>query len=261
MARRRSTDPGRNGSNRPEIYLRGHLAHSFAGWLQTFRRTKLYDLCAAAPLIAWYLFGVKQMVPVAAGEITLIALFIQTDVSVLPFELVLGTLSKICCLAFLAVLVVMFAIRRPPKLYSTGFYARFVALAGTWVSVGILQLPPQQLSSLGFFTSVLLTIVGMTFATCSVLALARSMSIMPEARRLVTRGPYSLVRHPLYLGEMVATAGLAIQYLMPWALVVLAAHCLFQFERMKNEERVLMKAFPEYKDYMARTARLLPSIY
>jgi hypothetical protein len=50
--------------------LRGHLAHSFADWLQAFQRTKLYDLCAAAPLIAWYLFGVKQMVPVTANEIT-----------------------------------------------------------------------------------------------------------------------------------------------------------------------------------------------
>jgi protein-S-isoprenylcysteine O-methyltransferase Ste14 len=216
----------------PKI-LRGHLAHSFADWLRAFRRTKVYDLCAAAPLI----------VPIAAGEITLIRLFIQTDVSVLPFSLVLSALSKICSLAFLAVLVVMFAIRRPPKLHSKGLYARFVALAGTWVSVGIVQLPPQQLSSLGFFASILLLIAGMTFATCSALALARSMSIMPEARQLVTRGP--LVRHPLYLGEMAATAGVAMQYLMPWALVVLAAHCFFQFERMKNEERVLMEAFPE----------------
>jgi protein-S-isoprenylcysteine O-methyltransferase Ste14 len=30
---------------------------------------------------------------------------------------------------------------------------------------------------------------------------------------------------------------------------------------MKNEERILMEAFPEYKDYMARTARLLPGLY
>jgi protein-S-isoprenylcysteine O-methyltransferase Ste14 len=204
---------------------------------------------------------VKQIVPVTAGEITLIRLFIQTDVAVLPFSLVLGAVSKICSLAFLAALIVMLAIRRPPKLHSKGFYGRFVALAGTWVSVGIVQLPPQQLSSLGFFASFLLLIAGMTFATCSLLALARSMSIMPEARQLVTRGPYSLVRHPLYLGEVVAAAGVAMQYLMPWALVVLAAHCFFQFERMKNEERVLMEAFPEYKDYMAQTARLLPGLY
>jgi protein-S-isoprenylcysteine O-methyltransferase Ste14 len=245
----------------PPSVLRGHLAHSFADWLQAFRRTKVYDLCAAAPLIAWYLLGAKQFVPLIAGEITLISLFIQTDVSVLPFSLVLSALSKICSLAFLVVLVVMFALRRPPKLRSKGLYARFVALAGTWVGVGIVQLPPQQLSSLGYFASILLLIAGMTFATCSVLALARSVSIMPEARQLVMRGPYSLVRHPLYLGEMAANAGLAIQYLMPWALVVLAAHCFFQFERMKNEERVLMEAFPEYKGYTARTARLLPGLY
>ena len=87
------------------------------------------------------------------------------------------------------------------------------------------------------------------------------MSIMPEARQLVTRWPYSVIRHPLYLGEMAATAGVAMQYLMPWALVVFAVNCFFQFERMKNEERILMEIFPEYKEHMRRTARLLPGLY
>jgi protein-S-isoprenylcysteine O-methyltransferase Ste14 len=229
--------------------------------LQAFRRTKTYDFCAAAPLIAWYSFGVAQTLSTIAGEFALIRLVIQTDASVLPASLVLSAISKICSLAFLAILVVMFTVRHPPKLYANGFYPRFVALAGTWVGVGIVQLPPQQLSSLGSFASILLIFAGTTFATCSVLALRRSISIMPEARRLVTRGPFSFIRHPLYLGEMVATAGLAVQYLMPWALVVLGLHWFFQLERMRNEERVLVEAFPEYKGYMARTARLLPGIY
>jgi protein-S-isoprenylcysteine O-methyltransferase Ste14 len=36
---------------------------------------------------------------------------------------------------------------------------------------------------------------------------------------------------------------------------------MFQFERVKNEERVLARAFPNYAGYIARTARLLPGVY
>jgi hypothetical protein len=30
---------------------------------------------------------------------------------------------------------------------------------------------------------------------------------------------------------------------MPWALMLLGLHCFFQFERMRNEEQVLIRAF------------------
>jgi protein-S-isoprenylcysteine O-methyltransferase Ste14 len=229
--------------------------------LKAIRHTKFYDLFAAAPFIAWCLIAAVQAYPLAAGQIALIKIFIQTDVSDLPGTLVLSAISKICSLAFLAVLVVMFAARRPPKRHAQGLYPRFVAVAGTWVSVGIVQLPPQQISPLFYVVSLFLLTVGTAFAICSVIALARSISIMPEARHLVMWGPYSLVRHPLYLAEMTATAGLAMQYLMPWALVLLGLLCFFTFERMKNEERVLIEAFQNYRDYMARTARLLPGFY
>ncbi|MGA8651046.1 MAG: isoprenylcysteine carboxylmethyltransferase family protein [Xanthobacteraceae bacterium] len=237
------------------------MTYSVTDRFKTIRRTKAYDLFAAAPLIAWYLIVVAKAFPTTAQEIALIKLFVETDPSALPVNLVLSAISKICSLAFLAVLVVMFAARRPPKRHAHGFYPRFVAVVGTWLSVGIAQLPPQQISAELYFVSLLLLIGGTAFAICSVIALARSISILPEARRLVTRGPYSLIRHPLYLGELVATAGLAMQFLMPWALVLLGLHCFFQFERMKNEERVLIEAFQNYRDYMARTARLIPGLY
>ena len=35
---------------------------------------------------------------------------------------------------------------------------------------------------------------------------------MPEARRLVTGGPYALARHPLYTVEMVTICGTALQF-------------------------------------------------
>jgi hypothetical protein len=58
------------------------------GRLKALRRTKLYDLFAAAPLIAWYLFCAVHMLPSLADQVALVELFVRTDPSVLPAFLV-----------------------------------------------------------------------------------------------------------------------------------------------------------------------------
>jgi protein-S-isoprenylcysteine O-methyltransferase Ste14 len=231
------------------------------GRLEALRRTKLYDLIAAAPLITWYLFCAAQMLPSLAQQVALVTLFVRTDPSVLPATLLFSTVSQVSTLVFLVVLVVMFTVRHIPRRAAPGFYPRFAAVAGTFLSVGFVLLPPRELSSALHLASLLLVIAGTGFAICAVLVLGRSISILPEARRLVTRGPYALVRHPLYLGEIVALAGVALQYLSAWALLLLGLVSAFQLQRMKYEERVLFQIFPEYGDYMARTARLVPGVY
>jgi len=228
---------------------------------ETLRRTKLYDLFAAAPLIAWYGFAAVQMLPLVTQQIELVKLFFQTDPSVLPAELVLSAVAHVTTLAFLAILVVTFAVRHVPQRTAPGFYPRCAAAAGTFLSLGIVQLPPHELSFALYIGSLLLTIGGTGLAIYAALVLGRSISILPEARRLVTRGPYALVRHPLYLGEIVAIAGIALQYLSAWALLLWALVCAFQLQRMRYEERVLFQVFPKYGDYMARTARLMPGMY
>jgi protein-S-isoprenylcysteine O-methyltransferase Ste14 len=228
---------------------------------KAIRRTKLYDLFAAAPLIAWFVFCATQTLPSVVRQVALVKLVVQTDPSVLPASLVLSSVSRVITLVFFAVMVVMFAVRQVPQRTALGFYPRCTAVAGTFLGVGMLLLPPQELSSAVYLASLLLIISGTAFAICAGLVLGRSISILPEARRLVTWGPYALVRHPLYLGEIVAMVGVALQYLSAWAFVLLGLLCVFQLLRMKNEERVLFQVFPEYGDYMARTARLVPGVY
>jgi len=229
--------------------------------LKAARRTKLYDLFAAAPLIAWYFFCAMQMLPLVAQQIALVNLFVRTDPTVLPTALILSTLSHVSMLAFFTVLVVIFAIRCVPQRTAPGLYPRFWAVTGTFLSIGILLLPMQELSSGLYLLSLILIISGTLFALYAALVLGRSISIVPEARRLVTWGPYALVRHPLYLGEIVAVAGVALQCLSAWALLLLGLVWAFQLQRMKYEELVLFQIFPEYRDYMARTARLVPGVY
>jgi hypothetical protein len=54
---------------------------------------------------------------------------------------------------------------------------------------------------------------------------------------------------------------IALENLSGWALLLLGLQFAFQLQRMKNEERVLFKVFPEYGNYMAQTARLVPGVY
>jgi protein-S-isoprenylcysteine O-methyltransferase Ste14 len=231
------------------------------GRLKALRRTKLYDLFAAAPLIAWYGFCAAQVLPSLGQQVALLNLFGRIDPSMLPATLVLSTVSEVITLAFFVLLVLMFAVRHIPQRTALGFYPRCAAVVGTFLSVGFLLLPRQELSYALYLVSLLLVIAGTVFAISAVIVLGRSISLLPEARRLVTRGPYALVRHPLYLGEMIAVAGVALQFLSGWALLLLGLVWAFLLWRMKYEELVLFQSFPEYRAYMARTARLVPGVY
>jgi protein-S-isoprenylcysteine O-methyltransferase Ste14 len=229
--------------------------------IRAFRRTKFYDFLTALPVIAWFGFCVKQGLPPLLQQAALAKLFLQTDASVLPPSLLLDVAARAIVIAFQALLVVLFVIRTVPRALAHGFFPRLAAIAGTFLGIGIPLLPPQELSTPVHIVSLVLMISGFAFMLAAAIALGRSISLLPEARRLVTGGPYSLVRHPLYAGEAVAVAGLAMQYIVPWSFLILALQYVFQFWRIVNEERVLRGAFPDYAAYAARTARLVPGVY
>jgi len=229
--------------------------NSLVTFFRTFERTKLYDLMAATPLIAWYGFALTIQLPPLAHQI------VSFDPAAADASVVAGLASKLATQFFIMVLALLMVLRRQPLGKAFGFYPRFAAVAGTFLSIAIVLLPARELSVPLHIASTLLILCGTLFALYAVLELGRSFSLMPEARRLVINGPYSVIRHPLYLGEAVALAGVTLQYLSPWALALLALQCIFQLERMKNEELVLSRAFPDYQDYAAHTARLVPGLY
>jgi protein-S-isoprenylcysteine O-methyltransferase Ste14 len=216
--------------------------------------TKLYDFLAAAPLIAWYGFCGWQIVPALAGDF-------GVKSGAIDAVFVTGLLSQLASLSFVGVLLALLTLRHTPRAKTPGVFPRIAAIAGTYLGVGILLLPRLPLSAPLYLVSTCLILIGTGFALYAVLRLGRSISIMPEARRLVTAGPYRSIRHPLYLGEAVALTGLCLQYLSPAALLLLGLQFAFQLQRMKNEERVLARIFPEYGAYSARTARLVPGLY
>lgn len=102
---------------------------------------------------------------------------------------------------------------------------------------------------------------GLVFAIAAVAFLGRCFGVLPDVRGLVTRGPYRIVRHPLYLGELVASLGIVVGA-RHWLPALLAWLCCLglQLTRTHYEERALRAQFPEYGGYAQRTKRLIPGV-
>ena len=108
-------------------------------------------------------------------------------------------------------------------------------------------------------------LVFVAIAAClslaSLLSLGRLFGVRPALRGLATRGPYSLIRHPMYLAYIVSDFGYNLQ---EWnrgtALMVLAGWVALVY-RIYAEERILAHD-PGWGAYAARVrSRLIPGIW
>jgi protein-S-isoprenylcysteine O-methyltransferase Ste14 len=132
-------------------------------------------------------------------------------------------------------------------------------LLGTFLSIALALLPKADLGPILSATSTVLIMVGASLSFVVLRWLGKSFSILAEARRLVTEGPYRIVRHPLYICEGIATVGVMLQVISPLAVLIAIAVAIVQYRRMINEEKILSSAFPEYRLYAARTPLLIPA--
>jgi protein-S-isoprenylcysteine O-methyltransferase Ste14 len=82
--------------------------------------------------------------------------------------------------------------------------------------------------------------------------LRRSFSLEPEARDLVTSGPYRLARHPIYTVYLLINLGILLRHLTVPLTLVMAAWVVLLVVRVRYEEGVLTAAFPEYTEYRRR---------
>jgi protein-S-isoprenylcysteine O-methyltransferase Ste14 len=175
------------------------------------------------------------------------------------FYVAIGAQTSV--IIFLSLMVVLFLIRLPPVKKAKGLFPRVTAIVGTFLMSIITIFPRADLGLWVTVVATLLVLLGSVLSTFVLARLGRSFSVMAEARRLVTSGPYALVRHPLYLTEEIAMLGLALQFFSLFTLPIFIIHLLVQIQRMKNEEAVLRQVYPEYPAYQARTARLIPKLY
>ena len=101
-------------------------------------------------------------------------------------------MSNITNLVLTVLFVTMLLARRPAIAGMRGIFPRLAAVMGTYLAVGILQTPIHHMAPGLLVISTGLEVVATTFAIYSLVWLGRSISMLPEARALITGGPYSL---------------------------------------------------------------------
>ena len=168
--------------------------------------------------------------------------------------------QQMLALAYFTLLVVLYAVRLPQRGTDHRFAVIFIAFSGTFAAISASFLPGgTRRDGLLLFGDILAT-AGLAYSVWGLAYLRRSFSIIPEARRLVTGGPYALSRHPVYLGEIATALGINIAsggWLSALAVVYFIA-C--ELARMRWEERILAQTFPaQYPEYARRVPRYLPN--
>jgi protein-S-isoprenylcysteine O-methyltransferase Ste14 len=103
-----------------------------------------------------------------------------------------------------------------------------------------------------------LIIVGGMINLIGLLTLRSAFTIMSEARRLIVRGIFSRIRHPLYTGHFIMFFGSMLLRLHALSIILYLIFCVGQVVRAGIEERKLTQTFPEYQDYKKRAGMFFP---
>lgn len=127
--------------------------------------------------------------------------------------------------------------------------------------IGRWPLPaPDVLGWLG----VALSAIGLWIRVSAMRQLGARFSPLLAVQRehaLECTGWYAVVRHPGYLGALLASWGAAIVFGSALALPLALAMTVFQIDRVRREEALLAGHFGDaWRDYTSRTSALLPRL-
>ncbi|MCS7471119.1 hypothetical protein NZK35_31060 [Stieleria sp. ICT_E10.1] len=108
----------------------------------------------------------------------------------------------------------------------------------------------------------LLFVSGSGLAILSFVFLGRCFAILPAIRGTVVHGPFSIIRHPAYLGELAMVVACVVAAGLRWEQLVILLFIFALFAiRIRVEERLLLSGV-EYQRYCRKVRwRLIPLIW
>jgi protein-S-isoprenylcysteine O-methyltransferase Ste14 len=88
-----------------------------------------------------------------------------------------------------------------------------------------------------------------------------TIELAPD-QKVISTGPYALVRHPMYAAALVMLLGIPIALGSMWGVLIIVAIMPALIWRLLDEEKFLAESLPGYREYQSRVRyRLIPRVW
>lgn len=91
-----------------------------------------------------------------------------------------------------------------------------------------------------------------------------NFNITPTVKQnseLITSGPYRIIRHPMYIAQLIAVLPLVIDYFSWPRFIAFLILLIILMVKIDYEEKLLIAHFPDYLAYKEKTKKLIPYVY
>src|ERR1700683_788461 len=192
----------------------------------------------------------------AGGNIMLAAMFFITA---LPNARHLDRGANLVWVLDAGMMCAMSIVRIPPR--AVMMNARAFASTAAVLLLPCMVRPVLPSIGMMAWTGIALEIFGVGLSQVARIYMGRSFGILPGNRGIVSKGPFRFVRHPIYAGWFLLTAGYLFSYPSRANLFIMIVTLPFMIWRISLEEELLV-ADPEYCEYEKRvSSRLIPGLF
>ncbi len=109
------------------------------------------------------------------------------------------------------------------------------------------------------------TYLGVILAVWAIWVMRKSnLTVMPDPGmnfKIISDGPYRLIRHPMYASLFLFLFPLVIYHITFLKVAIFILFAINQVLKLRYEEKIITDKFPRYADYMQKTWRLVPYVF
>jgi protein-S-isoprenylcysteine O-methyltransferase Ste14 len=155
--------------------------------------------------------------------------------------------------------IILLSLKAPLSRYTTAI-PNLMALVAAFAVYLFIWAPSGNVLRVSVYVALSLILLGSIVVIVSLVYLRQAFSVTPQARFLVSVGPYAVVRHPMYIGNLITLAGYTLLVDSKEAILLFFVCGGLQIGRALYEEKLLRQNLPGYSDYARKVGRFFPRI-